>query len=119
MMGLICDVIFLTNCFTFSQNLDYLDLLHNNLAPEDFCLRAKSNYIFLRSWNWSISPYSVSMRENTDQKNSEYEQFSRSAPFSLRPLVPLLTLFYKHRKLLNWILLIEKDLEAFFGAVVL
>ena len=27
---------------------------------------------------WSISPYSVQMRENTDQKNSEYGHFSRS-----------------------------------------
>ena len=26
----------------------------------------------------SISPYSVRMRENTDQKNSEYGHFSRS-----------------------------------------
>ena len=26
----------------------------------------------------SISPYSVLMRENTDQKNSEYGHFSRS-----------------------------------------
>ena len=29
----------------------------------------------------SISPYSVQMRENTDQKNSEYGHFSRSARF--------------------------------------
>ena len=27
---------------------------------------------------WSISPYLVQMRENTDQKNSEYGHFSRS-----------------------------------------
>ena len=27
----------------------------------------------------SISPYSVRMRENTDQKNSEYEHFLRSS----------------------------------------
>ena len=26
----------------------------------------------------SISPYSIRMRENTDQNNSEYEHFSRS-----------------------------------------
>ena len=26
---------------------------------------------------WSISPYSVQMQENTDQKNSEYRYFSR------------------------------------------
>ena len=30
---------------------------------------------------WSISPYTVPMRENVDQKNSEYEQFSRSGVF--------------------------------------
>ena len=29
----------------------------------------------------SISPYSVQMQENTDQKNSEYGQFSRSDTF--------------------------------------
>ena len=27
---------------------------------------------------WSISPYSIRMRENTDQRNSEYKHFSRS-----------------------------------------
>ena len=30
-----------------------------------------------------ISPYSVRMRENTDQNNSEYEQFLRSAKFDI------------------------------------
>ena len=30
---------------------------------------------------WSISSYSVRMRENTNQKNSEYGHFSRSASF--------------------------------------
>ena len=29
---------------------------------------------------WSISPYSVRMRENTDQNNSEYGHFSRRNP---------------------------------------
>ena len=32
----------------------------------------------------SISPYSVRMRENTDQNNSEYEHFSGSAYFHCR-----------------------------------
>ena len=31
----------------------------------------------------SISPYSVRMRENVDQKNSEYEHFSRSLRFKM------------------------------------
>ena len=35
----------------------------------------------------SISPQSVRMRENTDQKNSEYGHFSRSAKFSEREFV--------------------------------
>ena len=37
---------------------------------------------FIQLSNWEIfliSPYSVRMRENTDQKDSEYGQFSRSA----------------------------------------
>ena len=32
---------------------------------------------------WRIFPYSVQMRENTDQKNYEYGHFSRSKPFIL------------------------------------
>ena len=31
-----------------------------------------------------ISPYSVRMRENTDQKNSEYRHFSRSVELRYR-----------------------------------
>ena len=31
-----------------------------------------------------ISPYSVQMRENKDQKNSEYGHFSRSAKFKAK-----------------------------------
>ena len=30
-------------------------------------------------WIWSISPYSVQMRENTEHKNSEHGHFSRNA----------------------------------------
>ena len=42
-----------------------------------FCDNA---YHFMKSVRiWSFSgPYSVQMRKNTDQKNSEYRQFSRS-----------------------------------------
>ena len=38
----------------------------------------------------SISPYSVRMRENTDQQISEYEYFSRSVnvPFPCESIVP-------------------------------
>ena len=40
-------------------------------------------YVFSRIWTeygeiLRISPHSVQMRENTDQKNSEYGHFSRS-----------------------------------------
>ena len=41
------------------------------------CLRAE--YGEMRSF----SPYSVRIRENTDQKNSEYGHFSRSVSFSI------------------------------------
>ena len=34
--------------------------------------------VFSHIWTESISPYSVRMRENNDQKNSEYGHFSRS-----------------------------------------
>ena len=39
--------------------------------------------VFPRIWTeygeiWSISPYSVRIRENTDQNNSEHGHFSRS-----------------------------------------
>ena len=33
---------------------------------------------------WSICPYSVRMRENTDQNNSEYEHFLHSARFTAK-----------------------------------
>ena len=35
---------------------------------------------------WSISPYSVQMRENTDENNSEYGHFSRSNDFEGKAL---------------------------------
>ena len=41
------------------------------------CLRTESGEMR------SISPYSVRIRENTDQKNSEYGHFSRSVSFSI------------------------------------
>ena len=38
--------------------------------------RIETEYVEIRS----ISPYSLQMRENADQKKSEYEHFSRSVP---------------------------------------
>ena len=46
-------------------------------APYFFRTRAEYGEIV------RISPYSVEMRENTDQKNSEYGHFSRSVCFNL------------------------------------
>ena len=42
-----------------------------------FIIILNKSYIVtsVRNWNYS-GPYSVRMRENTDQKNSEYEHFS-------------------------------------------
>ena len=39
-------------------------------------------FVFSRIWTKNgeilrVSPYSIQMQENTDQKNSEYEEFSR------------------------------------------
>ena len=72
----------------------YYLLKHLN-APKEFSLREKCPYseFFWSTFSRlqteygemrSISPYSVRMRENMDQKNSEYEHFSRSVcqPFS-------------------------------------
>ena len=36
-------------------------------------------------WILLISPYSVQMRVNTDQKNSKYVQFSRSVSWTISP----------------------------------
>ena len=42
----------------------------------------------------SISPYSVQMRENTDQNNSEYGLFSRSVSHSaIDEATPIQTIF--------------------------
>ena len=39
---------------------------------------------YFPTFRLSISPYSVRMRENTDQKNFEYGQFLRSALFLVK-----------------------------------
>ena len=42
------------------------------------CIRTEYGEIHWIQRDTSISPYSVGMQENMDQKNSEYGQFSRS-----------------------------------------
>ena len=41
---------------------------------------------YFSAFGLNISPYSVRMRENTDQKNSEYRQLSRSVLFHNKTL---------------------------------
>ena len=53
-------------------------------TPRKKCLYSELLWsVFSRIWteyaeNQSVSPYSVRMRENTEQNNSEYGQFLRS-----------------------------------------
>ena len=59
----------------------------------------KNGARFLRYTVWKVSvfgvflvrifPYSVRMLENTDQRNSEYEHFSRSGMFSYLALLSM------------------------------
>ena len=62
------------------------DLSKGNKITFVFALHEKCPYseffwpVFFRIWT-EYSPYSVRMRENTDQKNSEYGHFSRSVVF--------------------------------------
>ena len=55
-------------------------------------------------WILCISPYSIRMRENTDQNNSEYEHFLRSVvnSFALQIVLWFCT---------NWMLFISKKLR--------
>ena len=96
----------LVNCFIFSENLFLrtplevcfecnlsdnnrgvfrtLSSIYNGVSPRKKCpyselfwsafSRIRTEYGEIRS----ISPYSVCMRENADQNNSEYRNFSRS-----------------------------------------
>ena len=71
-------------------------ILHHSATQQlqdNFILREKVSYlellwsIFSIIWTeygdiWSISPYSVQMRENTDQNNSEYGHFLPSVIYS-------------------------------------
>ena len=56
-------------CFSLRKKFPYSDFFWS-VFP-----RIQTEYGEIRS----ISPYSVRMRENTNQKNFEYEHFSRSA----------------------------------------
>ena len=70
-----------------------MDILH---FSDKLALRKKCPYlqlfwsVFSRIWTeygevLRISPYSVRMRENTDQNNSEYEYFLRSVVITHLP----------------------------------
>ena len=61
-------------------------ILHEKCSYSEFFCSVFSNIWTEYGEILRISPYSVQMLENTDQKNSEYEQFLRSAPqfFCLR-----------------------------------
>ena len=60
-----------------------LTICHGNYSLREKCPYSEFFwFVFACIWTeygeiWSISPYSVRMRENTDQKNSEYERFLR------------------------------------------
>ena len=81
-LSMVLQILFTEYCFSSS--------LHEKIPFSEFFWREKSPYseffwsIFSRIRTEygkvrSISPYSVRMRENKDQKNSEYGLFSRSA----------------------------------------
>ena len=63
------------------------DLIHSILTVRVFL----SVELLLREKSFS-GPYSVGMRENTDQKNSEYGHFSRSVRLTENHFQNLLTL---------------------------
>ena len=57
------------------------------------------------AFNRCISPYSVRMRQNTDQKNSEYEHFSCSDRCTISQFLPLRAQYLKC--LQHWMLLLN------------
>ena len=61
-------------CYTLREKCQYLEFFWSIFSR----IRTKYREI------GSISPYSVRMRVNTDQKNSEYGHFSRSDIFNLQ-----------------------------------
>ena len=80
---------FITDINGFFENVLLYTCVANNNQNKDIWLLEKCPYLKL-FWSafsrirteygeiLSISPYSIRMRENTDQKNSEYGHFSRS-----------------------------------------
>ena len=62
--------------------------IHQNISQRHFANFGKGLYPNSKCWEkaTSISPYSVQMRENADQNNSEYEHFSRSDKLSNKTL---------------------------------
>ena len=50
--------------------------------------------LFLLIWTEYTSLYSVWMRENADQKNSEYEHFSHSAYRTLQSVIFYFSIFF-------------------------
>ena len=80
----------------------------NVFMPCDNCHSVKSICIWSFSGPYRISPYSVRMRENTDQKNSEYGHFSGSGE----------DITFQKSLSLSWYVFI-RHVVAFFKAIVL
>ena len=72
------------------QNIfkNQVHFIHQNISQRYFSNFGKGLYTKSKCWKktTSISPYSVQMRENTDQNNSEYGHFSRSDKLSNKTL---------------------------------
>ena len=65
------------------MNQNFSQIIAVTRCMKSVCIRSFSDLLFsgIRTEYgkiWSISTYSVQMRENMDQKNSEYGYFSRS-----------------------------------------
>ena len=59
---------------------------------------------------WNISPYSVRMRENTDQNNSEYRHFLRS--------VAKLSICYDHSFIHDFFMFMYVHLQPMFSLII-
>ena len=65
--------------FTLYRIITYIFVIGDiNTALEKHCMKSVRIRNFSGSFLLRISPYSVRIRENTNQKNSEYGHFSRS-----------------------------------------
>ena len=69
--------IILKKVFTSNKNSDFSWALSRISAPLDYIYKVHSIHIYMLR----ISPYSVQMRENTDQNNYEYGHFLRSSNY--------------------------------------